>query len=303
MAYQNINYVQNRYGTREYQAPSSGEFTINPINPITSGPSISPIQPAEEVPLNPISNTYTAPGGGLDGGTSSSSSTPISSTPISISSNNSGYVFSTNPYTAPEYDNLLVDGELPDNLTLDSHYDSTYMDSLWDYANSTDASPWLELQLKQIASQGATQKDQLERARMGALAEGREDMAMRGGLRSGAAERLASSGMDRKMIESQALQRAILEEENKMRIAEEEARLGVRERMPGYEQGRATYETGIDQGNINTFTGAHTADYNAAMDKYQTDSEIWASLQEAAMEAGIPAPMQPWQVNTQQFNV
>ena len=170
---------------------------------------------------------------------------------------------------------------LPTNLTMQSQYDSQYMDQLNQYANAEEASPWLNLQHEQIASEGATNRDLLEQQRLGGLTEAREGLAMRRGLSTGAGERLENAGMEAKMMENQRLSRELGEQGRMMTIAEEQAKLGVLEKMPGMEAQRATYESTLDQTNIANILAERAAEQQAQMQAYQTQMGAWAASQQA----------------------
>jgi hypothetical protein len=65
-----------------------------------------------------------------------------------------------------------------------------------DIQREMEASPWYRMALQKQEAEQATLMDQTARQQAGALAGARSQMAMRGGLRSGAAERMATAGAE-----------------------------------------------------------------------------------------------------------
>jgi len=168
---------------------------------------------------------------------------------------------------------------LPTDLTLSSQYNDQYMDELYGYATSEDPSPWLEMQLQNITSYGKTAGDTMTAQQAGSVAQAQEALAMRGGIDSGAAERLQQAGIDSRMMGSQTLARDVEEQRRQMRIAEEASKLGVLQAMPGYEAQRAAYESELQNKNIANVLAERDRERQAAIDKYEIQMNAWASNQ------------------------
>jgi len=195
-------------------------------------------------------------------------------------------------FESPEYSSILgPDGRLPDDLMVDNQYNNEYMNQLQDYATRQGPSPWLTAQQGLISSQGATARDDLEAQRLGGLQEAQEQLAMRGGLRSGAAERLAGLGMEAKMGESQDLSRALEQQMLEAQLAEEASKVGMMGQLPGMEAQRAQLSGGVQQQNIANLFGERERAHKFDLGKYQADraregAAAVASATESSNESG-----------------
>lgn len=77
-----------------------------------------------------------------------------------------------------------------------------------DIQNEMNVSPWLRMAMDKQSAEQARQLNQVNSQTAGNIASARSNLAMRGGLRSGAAERLALSGMDASLAASQGVRAA-----------------------------------------------------------------------------------------------
>ena len=182
----------------------------------------------------------------------------------------------------PEYDSLLnEDGTLKDEYVLTSDYDPTYLNDLANFARSTDPSAWLQLTQDKINLEGAQARDDITEQRLGQLMQARENLAMRGGLRGGAAERLEGMGMEQAMMENQRLARSIQDQLLDASIAEETAKIDLRSQLPGMELRRAGFDAEVNRYNINNaFEEARLA-YQFELDRLNKLNEILATQQTA----------------------
>jgi len=220
---------------------------------------------------------------------------------VNVASSNNSQNYNYGPIPYPTYDSILSGGGsvhqrptlgggasitqekygLPTELTLHSQYNDQYMNELYGYASSDSPSPWLTNQLENITSYGKTAGDTMTAQQAGSVAQAQEALAMRGGIDSGAAERLQQAGIDSRMMGGQTLARDVEEQRRQMRIAEEASKLGVLQAMPGMEAQRAAYESELQQNNISDILAERDRERQAQLDKYGIQMNAWAAEQQA----------------------
>lgn len=190
------------------------------------------------------------------------------------------------PIKPPEYGSPLVGAgtaedpyRLPTELQLESTYDPSYMARLGEYAYGEEPSPWLERQHELIGLDYATGREDLDAQLAGSMQQAREQLAMRGGMRTGAAERLEETGIWGQMMERQRLgrerQRQILGAE----LAEEESKLGIREQLPGMELSREQQDLARQEADIARLMDEQRFRYGTEQEKYKTQMAAWAAEQ------------------------
>lgn len=147
-------------------------------------------------------------------------------------------------------------------------------------------SPWLNLQLQK---QGMEEQNALEDAHKGAAgaqSEMESALAMRGGLSSGARERLATSGLESGLLAGQGVRRAGEANRLGLNIADDATKTDLLKSLPGMELNqiapeiaKAEYLGGVEQ-NQNTANLANTwqnRTTNIEGQKYNTDQATAAN--------------------------
>jgi hypothetical protein len=122
-------------------------------------------------------------------------------------------------------------------------------------ATGTGPSPWLNLQLDQQKAKEANQMDQATAQNQGQAAAARSGLAMRGGLSSGANERIARSQMMGGNQAAQGIRQAGDQERMGLQIADEGQRMDMLKGLPAAEIANAM--PGIDAQKFNV-----TQDFN-----------------------------------------
>lgn len=138
-------------------------------------------------------------------------------------------------------------------------YDPQYFNQLAAYANNPNDSAWLKM-TKDRLSQEQTQRAGDIQAQIASNQQNAfEQLATRGGVRRGDSLRLAESGSLAGLLAKQRLAAETSAKTYDASIAEQQNKLNVLSRLPGFEQGRA-------QGDLRNL-----------MDKYRADMAAWAA--------------------------
>lgn len=141
-------------------------------------------------------------------------------------------------------------------------YDPQYFNQVVEYARSPNDSKWLTMTKEKLA------KDQIQRT--GDIAaqvqsnqnSAMDQLAMRGGLRRGDANRLAESGSLAQLMAKQRLAAETSARSFDASIAEQQNKQNILSQLPGFEMNRS-------QGELRNL-----------LDKYKTDMSAWAAHQQ-----------------------
>lgn len=159
-------------------------------------------------------------------------------------------------------------GLLKDPYNLKSTLNTSALDQLRTETLSGAPSRWSQLQQQ---SQG----DDLANSQAGQIASAQNGLAAQGGLRSGAGERLAQSGMRQGMMGRQAMQSNLANQDEQNRQTNLRA-------LPGMELQQAGYNDGVNKYNIegakNEMLQRRAFDSNS----YNEAMKGWASIKTAA---------------------
>lgn len=121
----------------------------------------------------------------------------------------------------------------------------------------------------------ARQADLLNRQGAGQLAQAQGGLAMRGGLRGGAGERMAAQIAQQNLLGRQGTARDLA-------LADEQRRMQAMQQLPGAELAESQYQTGISQYNIDKALQEQFQKRASDLAKYQEDMRAWASKETAA---------------------
>lgn len=149
------------------------------------------------------------------------------------------------------------------NPLQNNDYNPAYFNNLANYAQSTSDSPWLQMLKSQLDTQQLQRSGDISAQLASGQANALDQLALRGGYRSGASERLASDSSLANLLARQRL--AAETNSNKQAASIEEARMkqGILSQLPGFEAQRA-------QNNLSNL-----------LDKYRTDMSAFAGGQQA----------------------
>lgn len=170
---------------------------------------------------------------------------------------------------------------------------------------STGPSPWLSLQLEGQKRDEQNQVNNATAQLAGADAQARTQLAMRGGLMSGARERLARSGVMSSNATRQNIANAGASARLGLQTTDESNKLDILKALPGLEATAAGFDltkanslndvamkqqqTGIDTGFKNNQQTIDVSKYNAdqssAADKFNSQAALNELLQQRAFEA------------------
>lgn len=141
-------------------------------------------------------------------------------------------------------------------------------------------SRWGQMALSQAQNQAAQQS-------AGQMQQAQNQLAMQGGLRTGARERLASQGMQQQLRSGQAAL-------GNIQMQDEQNRQKWLQMMPGMELQTAGYQTGLQDKNIsralqeiNMGRGMQQQQYNEAMRAWGADKTAQAAARAGGSSSGI----------------
>lgn len=132
--------------------------------------------------------------------------------------------------------------------------DSRYLERMRDIAFADPGtSPWLKYQMQQDALRQQSDIDALQSQGASSLATQQGNLAMRGGLTSGAAERLGSQNLMGSLMGRQQLSRSAAAREAGYRQQAEERQRDVLTQLPTAEQNYAQYGANLEQYRLNQY--------------------------------------------------
>lgn len=149
-------------------------------------------------------------------------------------------------------------------------------------------SPWATAATAKSYGDEALARDTLSKTNASATATANSNLAMRGGLRSGAAERVQTSGANAALTGAQGLAGTGMQNRAQIGINDEQNREAQLGQLPGMEMARAGFDVNkANMGNQvkeqdiqNNMLGAQS--YNQFnMDAYKTAGGIWGANQQA----------------------
>lgn len=133
-------------------------------------------------------------------------------------------------------------------------------------------SAWANLMIEKQKVEEQSQREAADRQTRAALATGYSDLAMRGGLRSGARERLAGNSLRDLMLNRQNVLRGGTQNRLGILSTDEQNRMNL---LPQFAQGEAN----LSQWNIGQTNAAEQANIQRAMEEkrlaYQTELDKW----------------------------
>lgn len=150
---------------------------------------------------------------------------------------------------------LDEDYNLPENLRMqageiDNTYDSQYMDAMSDRAFGAGESPWLSAALGRQGLEESGMRQTAQEVADKGTAEARAYNAMRGGLRSGASERIADTGQKNLLNSWQDIARYGQQDRAGLQTQEEGYKQNLMSQLPGMESQRAAQDLLTQQYNV-----------------------------------------------------
>lgn len=154
-------------------------------------------------------------------------------------------------------------GFLDPKYQLKNTLDTAALDKLQEQALSEGPSKWAQLA-------EATQKSQAASQSKGAIEDAASRLAMRGGLSSGAAERLGQAGAGQTLAAQQDIG-------GKIAIQDELNKQAALAALPGLQQSKSQFGLGIDQYNIGNVLSQKQQEEMAKLAEYQEQMKGYAA--------------------------
>lgn len=167
--------------------------------------------------------------------------------------------------STPDYRSFAEAGQLQGQPDLRNRLSGTGLQALTERATGTGPSPWLQMatEQQQLGEQRLLGQAQQGSAQQAAQAQA--NLAMRGGLRGGANERLQmAAGRDLAMAGQDVRQQGALQRAG-LGVQDEAYRMQALQQLPGAELSAANYRSGLDMANRDTrmATDLHNATMRA----------------------------------------
>lgn len=183
--------------------------------------------------------------------------------------------------------------------------DKAALNSLQQYGLNQGASPWLQMQLENQKRDEQNQMNQATSQMAGSDAQARTNLALKGGLSSGARERLARSGALGLNATKQNIANAGATSRLGLNIQDESNKLDILKQLPGLQLGASNFDltkantandlalkeqgVGLDTAFKNnqqaTDIAKYNADQNSAADKFNSSAALNELLQQRAFES------------------
>ncbi len=173
---------------------------------------------------------------------------------------------------------------LGEDLTIQNNYNPQYMQNVSDFVDSTDVSPWAQMLLDR---QGVEEQQALEDAQaqsMQGMAGARAQLAMRGGLRSGARERIEQFGQENLLGAQQQVRRSGELGRSDILGREEANKMSLMAELPGMEFNRAQLDAATQETNIGNVLDQNRLLNEAQLRQYEADQRAWAAQQQGAAQ-------------------
>jgi hypothetical protein len=173
--------------------------------------------------------------------------------------------------------------------------DRNALNALKDRALQTGPSAWLQLQNQ---NQGLDELNQVENAKQQAAgnnAQAEAQLAMRGGISSGARERMARAGSNSALQAAQGIRRQGQGDRTNLGIADENTKTGLLSQLPGMEQSYAQFDLGKQtylgdlakqQQGAQLDTQKYNADQATNAQKFNIQNSLNEILQKRAYDMG-----------------
>lgn len=215
---------------------------------------------------------------------------PEFSSPLTGDSLNPAYVMSAQPSNIAELNQRLG------AINLDKRGLEAYRERA---LATPGTSAWEQMQRARLQTEQASGRDLAASQQAQALGQARSQLAMRGGLSSGAGERLAMQGAKDRLLANQALARQGQMGRQDIAIQAEQQRLGALQNLPGMElqalepefkktsmwgnmaDTEAQRRQQVEAQNINTKLAALDAKNRYGTDVYKTNMQAWAAGRQA----------------------
>jgi hypothetical protein len=185
-----------------------------------------------------------------------------------------------------------LDGKISDSYKLNhgQNLDSRLMgakglSTLRDRATQTGPSTWAKMAEESQRLDEQNLLNQASEAQAGQVAGARSGLAMRGGLRGGAAERLAASGQENALLGGQGIRNQGMQGRLGIGMQDESNKLNLLSQLPGAELSQAGYLSGLDQQNYTNTQGVNQFNIANALADLNSKNEFKKTLATSKLQA------------------
>jgi hypothetical protein len=207
--------------------------------------------------------------------------------------------FGASPYQPPTYDNAVFKnanfnaGRLTDELQLhdlgpiSNDLNTQGLEALRGQALAAPGtSAWEQMMVGRQGLDEASARDRATSSADAGVSQAYSNLATHGGLSQGARERLAAGGARNSAAARQGVARQGAMDRLGIGAQAEQNRLGLLSALPGQETQKASFDTGLAQGNREYSTGVEGANIGNFLNQFQNH--------EAAKQGAYQAQMQDW---------
>lgn len=173
---------------------------------------------------------------------------------------------------------LGQNGMLADQYQLNTPLDHQALDALQAKALNEGPSKWAQLAGQQAQTQADQNKSLAASQSQGAIADAASSLARKGGLTSGASERLAMGGANAAMGAQQNVGAQLSDQNQNIGIQDELQKQQALAMLPGMQQQASQYNLGLEQYNKGKPIDLAMQDYQQQMQAYAAKKAGLASL-------------------------
>lgn len=168
-------------------------------------------------------------------------------------------------------------GLLPEKYQLSGSLDTQALDKLQAEALSDSPSSWAQLQLQMQQADQAKGLDDLAKQASGGAATAQSQLAMKGGLSSGAAERIAGGAQKELLSASQAAKSAGSQQRLGVLAQDAATKQALLQTLPGLQQAKSGFQLDIDKYNLGNVFNQHQMAEQAKLQDYAEQMKGYAA--------------------------
>lgn len=173
----------------------------------------------------------------------------------------------------------------PGQLTLGNNFNRGALDAYRQEAMRTGPSKYSRIAMGQLDRDVLGMRANAKSGAQGAAAAARSQLAMRGGLTGGAAERVSKSAADSAINAAQNAEASGAKGRAMISMEDEKDRMSGLGQLNGMELGAAQFGHSVDEGNMNRMIGENTRRNMYNQNLYNQQMTAWASGKQAQATA------------------
>lgn len=176
-------------------------------------------------------------------------------------------------------------GFLDDKYNLKSTLDTQALDKIQSQALSSGPSTWAQLQNQNIGTQAGLAKSNAASQSQGATADAMSHLAMKGGLSSGAQERVGQSGIAQNLAAQQGIGAQSDQALQNVALNDEQMKQSALASLPGMQMAKEQYGQNLNQANIGNVLSQNQQEQMAKMAEYQAQMQAYGAQKSAQATA------------------